>query len=185
MKNQLEIDSSIEKQATNYLSECINDDKLTEQEHYELSRLLKKALAPSKEILQAVDSKDIKHSPFFTNIPNAYLLWNSNAITFGKRFTEVSLTLGGMYGKYLIDNDIKDVSVKTFNDFILNAGLPPNILDKPTVFTHFLMTFLDDPLEILLNYNKIFDNMFLITTKSIVETARFVLQEHAVNQSND
>lgn len=184
MEDQLEIDASIENQAKNYLTECANDNKLTEQERYELSRLLIKALTPSKEILMAVDEEEIIHSDIFANLPDYFMLLNSPATSIGTRFTAVSLTLGGMYGNYLIENNMREVNEESFNNFLTYADLPPNIQKKPTVLMHFLTTFLDDPLEILLNYNIFLKNMSTLTLKSIFMATNHVLQNNAPNQNN-
>ncbi len=185
MKNQLQIDPSIENQVKNYLTECANDNKLTEQERYELSRLLKKALTPSNEILMAVGEDEILNSDIFVNLPDSYVLMNSASTSFGARFTDVSLTLGEMYGNYLIENNLKEICEESFNNFLTYAGLPINIQKKPTVLMHFLTTFLDDPLEILLNYSVLFTKIGSPTFKSILEVTNYVLQDTAQNQKNN
>jgi hypothetical protein len=185
MENQLEIDASIENQAKNYLSECTSDNKLTEQERYELSRLLKKALTPSKEILMAVGEEEILNSDIFVNMPDSYALGNSPSTSFGGRFTTVSYTLGQMYGNYLIDNNIRELSEESFNNFLTNAGLPLNIQEKPTVLMHFLTTFLDDPLEILLNYKILIKKISDPTFKTILAGTNDVLQDSLKNQTSN
>ncbi len=185
MKNQHQIDPSIENQAKNYLTECANDNKLTEQERYELSRLLKKALTPSNEILMAVGEEEILNSDIIVNLPDSYVLGNSPSTSFGGRFTTVSYNLGQMYGNYLIDNNTREVNEESFNNFLNNAGLPPNLLEKPTVLTHFLTAFLDDPLEILLNYKIIIKKIGDPTYKLILTGVNEVLQDSLKNQNSN
>jgi len=154
-----------------YKEQYAVDNELTEQEKETLMHLLRKALAPSLAMMTSDTDDSTNDAQALANCTDKNMFDGGFAEELSEVFSEVSMHLGFMFGKYLVEHKIETPTAEIFAEFTADCGLPPLFFSKGILVSHFHSLFLKDPLTLVFNYKQILQSVPEAALNSIMASA--------------